>query len=166
MNKFTALIIISFLISPLPTLAAGLQASPSSLDFSVSAGQDTSKSLVISNPTADVQIFELSADEYSELILPAPRSFTLESGARKIVVVTISNQGSLKHADEKITTNLSIVSKPLSQAGLAVGAGVKIPITINIAPSPKKNIPYALPAGIIIVILALAYLVHKEKRQP
>jgi hypothetical protein len=111
MNKFTALIIISFLISPLPVLAAGLQASPSSLDFSVSAGQGASKSLVISNPTADVQIFELSTDEYSELILPAG-----EKNLREVTAFPLTSDG----RDPMMSSPSEVSKEQLEELGLEV----------------------------------------------
>lgn len=143
------------------TLAAGIEVSPEKLEFEL-AGESLTKNLIVVNPTADVQIFEVYADDFQQVIDLKPQSFTLQAGERKNVAVTLQPQ---KMPAAVISTNLSVVGKPLADSKVQVNTGVKIPLTVKTSASKAKN--FATPtlfllAGVIIV--GLSYLLRS--RQP
>jgi hypothetical protein len=59
---------------------------PDRLNLNISGFQ----TLSITNPSQDVLLFEVYADEFKDLIEITPKSFTLESGAQKKVKVGLS----------------------------------------------------------------------------
>jgi len=130
MKKFFVPVFV--LLFPILSQAAGIQVSPSRMDFAVEVNKTESKELVVLNPTADVQIFEVYPDEFSEIIKANPASFVLEAGARKTVTVTVKpfTKGNTSRI---LSTNLSVVGKPFAEARLQANTGVKIPITITAA---------------------------------
>jgi len=147
--------------------AAGIQVAPARLDFQTSPEKAASQNLTIINPTADVQLFEVYTDDFTELIKAVPTSFTLEAGAKKIVSITVDAAGQKQKANESLSTNLSVVGKPLADKQLSVGTGVKIPLTITFFPSaPNSKNHNLLFFGLAVLVLAgLAYYL-KAAKQP
>src|SRR3989338_10080047 len=84
---FTSFILYSYFLIHSAS-AAGISVSPAKLDLIVS-GFQASAQIVVANPTRDVQVFEIYADDFAENFIFNPASFTLESGERKVVLVTI-----------------------------------------------------------------------------
>ncbi len=127
----------------LPTIAiaAGIQVSPAKLDFAAAIGKSVTQNITVVNPTADVQVFEVYSDDFADAIKPMPASFTLESGGKKTVSITVDALKINSEKTGKLGTNLSVVAKPLADNKFSVGTGVKIPltITINTAPEVKNN---------------------------
>ena len=148
------------LIGLIPTFtsAAGIQVSPSSLEFDDASQSQT---LTIVNPTADVQIFEVSADEFKDAIIIEPKSFTLESGGQKKVSITIDNAA---RKDGILTTNLSVLGRPLLEERFTVNTGVKIPISIESnGNQTSESFDYKwLFVGILLVLIT-GMLIKKQK---
>ncbi len=139
---------ITLLLFPLFVSAAGIQVSPSKLDLEGEAGKSLSAEITVSNPTSDIQLFEVYPDDLEDVVSADPKSFTLEAGAKKIVKITASSQtpGILK-------TNLSVVSKPLADSRFNADTGVKIPIEITAAEKADSSVPnlnFYIIVGIII----------------
>ena len=82
MKKLLLSLLLS-LILPFLANAAGIQVFPSSLSLNVAAKGKTITSITVINPTSDVSVFEVYADDFSQNISANPSSFTLESGAKK-----------------------------------------------------------------------------------
>lgn len=122
-------LLVILLLSPALAHSGGLQVSPVKLEFKLALDQTQSQTLVVINPTADVQLFEIYLDEVQPGLKLAPESFTLEAGARRDVTVTAD--GGKFESDLTLAT-LSLVSRPLSDSRVNVGAGAKIPITIRL----------------------------------
>jgi len=159
-------VILFGLALPLLSFGAGLQISPSHLSITVSAGQEMMQKLVVANPTADVQIFEITADNYPDNIIPLPKSFTLESGARKTVIIKILSQGLLSQTNQKVVTDLSVVAKPLTADELTVGTGAKIPVEITVIQEQYKDNNKTIAMFLTITlafVLLLAFLKNKHK---
>lgn len=158
-------IVIFSLVFPLFSLAAGLQISPARLDIIMGTDQQTTENIVFANPTSEVQIFEITADDFGNRIQPWPKSFTLESGARKTITIKITSEGWQKMTSQKIVTNLSVIAKPLDKENLAIGAGAKIPVEITINQTSQNNTKKLVP--IIVIILGVAFLIAllKYKRR-
>lgn len=112
------------LMIPAAVSAAGIEVRPAELH--VESG--STAELVVANPTSDVQIFEVYADDFDSLLDINPRSFMLEAGGRKIVTVQVS----ASEFDEGImSTLISVVSSPLVDSRFQAKTGVKIPTTIT-----------------------------------
>lgn len=169
MSQKTILTILATLGIFLPLAiaqAAGIQVAPARLDFKVQTGKAVSQNLTIVNPTADVQLFEVYADDFPELIKAVPTSFTLEAGAKKIVSISI-DAGKQK-ANQSLSTTLSVVGKPLADKQLSMGTGVKIPLTITFSPSAlnSKNHNLIFFGLAILVLAGLAYYFKAIKKPP
>lgn len=152
--------------APLISLAAGMQVSPAKLEIPARAQQAATAQVVVVNPTADVQVFSAYPDDFSENIKINPSSFTLEAGARKSLTISVTPG---KNQDNLILkTNLSLVSRPLTEADFSLATGAKIPLVITVtsapAPSPigKKNI-LAITTGVFVLLLT-AYLLNKKRK--
>ena len=148
---------------PFPVLAAGLSVSPGSLDFKVVDKKTESQILVVSNPTADVLVFEVYPDEYEGLIEVKPRSFTLESGARKEVILSVDEENF--HRSQSISTSLSVVGSALAEGKSNVAAGAKIPVSVSRQDpgnQPINKTPLIIIAGILAA--AAAYQIGKKSR--
>jgi len=168
--KILAFTLIAAGAIPMLTFAAGIQASPARLDFSASQGRPASQNIIVVNPTADVQIFEVYSDDFTDIIKAQPQSFTLQSGESKTVKLTVTP--SLAQAEgQKLSTNLSVVAKPLADNQFSVGTGVKIPLSITAAGAPQSGTArLALMVALILFAVLAAglglkkYIVWKKAR--
>lgn len=168
MKKIRPLIILLGFVLPLSSLAAGLQISPTRLSFSLPPESEKTQSIIVANPTADVQIYEITADDYPNYIKPVPKSFTLESGARKEIAVTVLSQGPLSSREQKIVTNLSVVAKPLTAESLTVGTGAKIQMEITITDSigtNKTKFIFLVITLAVITVLVIGFIILKRKQK-
>lgn len=172
MKNFLILVLVLILF-PFLSQAAGIQISPSKIDFVLEADKLASKELIVANPTADIQIFEVYPDEFSEIIKTNPASFTLEAGERKVVTVT-ARSSAKENISQVLKTNLSVVSKPLVETRLQANTGVKIPLSIVMEDIIVKNeshiiSPKLFYAILIVVALGFGSITHfifkKNKRQ-
>jgi len=158
--------LIGLIALPLTVSATGLSVSPTRLDFEVVDGGKASQTLTVINPTADVMVFEVYPDEFEDAIKANPESFTLESGGRKEVSISVdvSSPLFLKEGVGGVkSTNLSVVGKPLAESKVNVGAGAKIPVTINMALA--KNSPVNKLMLIVIssaAVLAAAFYLGRK----
>jgi hypothetical protein len=146
------------LIAVSTALASGIQVSPAELKFENYSQKPASLTLTVVNPSADVQVFEIYPDDFKNIISVSPESFTLESGAQKLVAVTVKPKN-----NSYVSTTLSIISKPLAESKLQFATGAKIPLTISYEAvrSKSKNIPFIIGGGILLAVLA--YFAGKRK---
>ena len=154
------ILIIILLAVPQIGLAAGVQVSPDKLEFTTNSQQ--SKEMVVANPTADVQIFEIYPDDFERAISIKPESFTLEAGGRKKVEVSVDAS---RLSASLITTNLSILARPLADSKLKVNTGIKIPLTVAVAEQRFQKYILPLIALIIVIISFLAYWYIKKRKR-
>jgi|GEM_PF-1417249 hypothetical protein len=163
------LLLLATLAFGYTALAAGIQVSPARLDFTVFGNRQASQTLTVVNPTDNVQLFEVYPDDFTEQIKTMPTSFTLEAGAKKTVTITVlPQQGNTQNSGQILSTNLSIVGKPLdSSQPFSVGTGVKIPLNVILSPGQtgpfdkqKQEAIVLFAAGIIIAGLWSVYI-HK-----
>jgi hypothetical protein len=127
------LIAIILIFLPLAALASGIEVKPAKLELSAGPGQTATAKITVGNPTADVQIFEVYADDFADSIKLNPQSFTLEAGDSKTVEVSARGAG-----PGIFKTEISVVGKPLSDARLVAGTGVKIPLTVSTSENPAS----------------------------
>ena len=169
MIKNTLILIFALFTIPTPTFATGLSVSPARLDFVLTNNHQAQKTITVINPTADVMVFEVYADEFAEIIGANPESFTLESGARKEVNIIINAKNF--NESQSISTNISVVGKALAESKVNVATGAKIPITISIYPGvarPNFFIQYGIIilAALVIILLLIRQIHIKNKKTP
>jgi hypothetical protein len=161
------ILLLLALFVPAVTLGAGLQVNPDKLVFNINGAEPRTEEMIVVNPTADVQLFEVYADDYARLIKVNPASFTLESGARKKVLVTITPDNLPAGI---ISANLSVVSEPLISAkdqNVGINTGVKIPFTIQLSNSTEEPLWqfYGLLAlGCLVVIGLVSWLIRRRRK--
>ena len=170
MKNFLILILVLF---PVLSQAAGIQVSPSRVDLVLEENRSASKELIVANPTADVQVFEVYPDEFPEIIKANPASFTLEAGGRKTVTVT-AHIDTVENTSQVLKTNLSVVGKPLIETRLQANTGVKIPLSIiieyvGIETASNNNISSRLFYAILIVVAlgfgSITHLIIKRNKK-
>jgi LPXTG-motif cell wall-anchored protein len=129
MKKYiVAVSLVAYILSAHSAMASGIQVSPARLAFEVS-GKPQSKELVVVNPTADVQVFRVYADNFTDAFIVSPESFTLEAGQRKNVLVTVNPKR--MSANSSMTTTISVIGSPLVSGQLPVGTGAKVAVTVT-----------------------------------
>lgn len=152
------------LLLPITAIAAGLQVSPSKLEMSVT-GKPVATTLVVVNPTADVQLFEVYVSDFDKLITLRPASFTLQSGQRQNVAVSV-NPTYMPSGSGMVSTDVSIVGRPLAQSNVPVGTGVKVPLTVTLSTRRVPTTQQLVYAFAIVVAVSLgAYFTWKRKRR-
>ena len=162
--KYILLSILSFVLVPWNALAAGIQVSPEKLDFPLSETVSTQE-VVVANPTADVQVYEVTADDFAKAIEFTPASFTLEAGTRKKVLVKV-DQSKLNGA---VATNISILGKPLAESKLQINTGVKIPVNV-VAKFVWWKEQWVMIAGgiglLVLISFSAGYIARRNKKIP
>jgi hypothetical protein len=154
--KKIIIISISFLISLISysnALASGAQVSPSKINLEIT-NNTSETSLTVFNPSSGVQLFEVYPDDFENNISVNPKSFTLEAGENKKVKINVSASKNIQNS--QISTNISIISKPLSDSDFSVGAGIKVPITAIFTETKQINYFYYL-APILALFLILLF---------
>lgn len=164
--KKIQLMLLVILIFPTYSIAAGIQVSPASLNLILEESSSISQTINVVNPTADVQIFEIFADNFTDSIKPNLSSFTLESGEKKSVEIAVNTKNLKLESGTILNTNISVVSKPLTSEKFTMGTGVKIPTTITIKEkTPRQTIPYLPEAISLILIILVSVLVLKQHKK-
>ena len=165
------IIILILFLTPLITLASGMSVFPDKLTLDSAEP----KTLTISNPSKDVLLFEVYADEFEDLIELLPQSFTLEAGAQKKVRMSLdpsstakklpayeANKTRKKEGGEVLSTNISITASPLNQADANVAIGTKIPLTIHLKTIGQPNVLHTLLYTLLsAIILFCLFFWHK-----
>lgn len=167
--RFANKIIISFLLfAAASASASGVKITPPKIDLAVKINKPLSEEMTITNPTNDVQIFKVYPDDFPDIVKINPASFTLEAGEKKTAVVTVEIKDG-QNSSGALITNISVVAKPLAEAGFQANAGVKIPLSIIVSESSSSSMaPKQVYSALAIVILfgigALEYFVFRKKR--
>jgi len=150
---------------PFGVCAAGIQVSPSSLKFEIRAGEEAEKEIVVVNPAADVQIFEIFADEFSDLVKINVSSFTLEPNSKKTVSIKIDSKSKNKNPGI-YKTHLSVIAKPLLDSRFQANTGVKIPVLIvflSAGESGTRTLPFWTLYVFIVLIVGAAIILGFKK---
>ncbi|MFA6097495.1 MAG: hypothetical protein WC788_07760 [Candidatus Paceibacterota bacterium] len=161
-------IVILFLLLSVASFAgaSGIKVDPSKLEITAKTNEPISREITVTNPTSDVQLFKIYADDFSDIIKANPASFTLEAGEEKKVVITIRAAGDQKTSGI-LKTNLSVVARSLAETKFETNAGVKVPVSISILESdPVKSIPkWEYYAYVSVVALAAGGVTHFLRRK-
>ncbi|MBI2607966.1 MAG: hypothetical protein HYW51_04030 [Candidatus Doudnabacteria bacterium] len=156
---------LSALLFPSMVSAAGIDISPAKIDLETHKDQTAEQVITVANPTADVQVFEVYADDFKNLFTFTPASFTLEAGERK--TVTLSFDG--KSTDSALlSTNISVLATPLADARFNANTGVKIPTTVRISEGGNssnwvnKDLIFFGTLGLVLLYLIFRLIKAKQ----
>jgi len=176
--KLKALIVLFFVfcfLFPCSSVSAiGVGANPSFLDLELELNQLKETEILVYNIAGGPGIFQVFPDEFGQWIKIEPDSFKLEAGENKVVRVKIFAE---RPGQKK--TNLSILAVSLDRASFNVGAGIKIPLNLNVKRSKssllasalellKNNLFRAFIMGFVICLsgfFLIKYLYLKKQRQ-
>lgn len=162
-------IILTLCLLASPVGAAGIEVSPAQIEFSFPEKMtEKTVQITVANPTADVQVFEVYADDFTQSFTIQPASFTLESGARKTLAITLKKSQLPSQANLGLAGTISIVGQPLAEGRVNVGTGIKLPFTVTLVgerslpPTPWPNWLWALLGGAGISVLWVVGLLSKK----
>ena len=133
MNLTRLILILGGFFLPLAAAAVGVAVNPARLEVFGRSGQERVETILVSNPARDVAIFEIYPDEFEAMIRIAPASFVLESGDQKKVTIKIAGT-----AAGRFETLVSVIARPLSESAFNAASGIKIPLSIEVAPTEKS----------------------------
>lgn len=138
-KSFICLVVLFWLLSVDFALAVALKAQPSEFILEAPLGESLIQELIVENPDENVALYEVFPDNFSDWIKAKPASFVLEAGQSKKVAVEIQTK-------EKglFSTNLSVVAKPLSDNIIKANSGIKIPLSVKVAPVERSHFAAAL----------------------
>ena len=152
MRLILASICLAFFL-PSHAGATGLAVSPSSLTIKTGPGGTNSADFTVSNPDNQIQVFEIYADDFQNLVRINPPVFTLSPGGIKKVSVEIAGQSPGRTGSRR--TTISVVGHPLAGKGTQIAAGGKISLTITDASAGTK-----IPAqNLLVGLVALGSLI-------
>jgi len=142
------------------TQAVGIAVTPSAIEFQTNTNQEKTTILIVTNSSADVSLFEAYVDTFEDLISVRPASFILESGEPKKITLTVNAS-----QEQIITTDISIVSRPVTDNVFRAQGGVKIPLKVTIGGGQQQNMFSAAISdafrgmGYSILIIASVFIV-------
>ena len=153
---------IIFAVNTKSTAAAGFGVSPSTLDFTVKEGSESSRQLIIYNTGKES---EFSAESSSpEVVLVFPSSGTLPEGGTAIVTVTAFGK---KAGTSESEITVSVNSHENGRIGVALGAAVAVNINVikSSALSANALVGMLLSTGIVLLGITAYYVSRKKIRQ-
>lgn len=152
---------VSFVGAAASASAMGVSVTPAQIELVGRSGTHIARTITVSNPSADVALFEVRADEFDRLVRVVPSSFVLEAGASREVTVAARAA-----RDGRFSTTISISARPLGAPDFSAAAGVRVPFALAIQPSAPllasllfglRGFPLAFLLGAALVVcLALA----------
>lgn len=138
--------------------AVGLSVSPAEVFVDGVVGKPATVRVKVANTSDGIALFEAYPDDLRSAINIFPSSFTLQGGESRDVVVTVTAGRA-----GRFETAISMVTTPISSEGFRAGAGIKVPLRLNIAEGEQSFLADissalgtgALPIGVGIIVLIL-----------
>lgn len=152
--KYTILGIISSVVIGQFAYASGLSVTPSKVEHTLSAGEETVITLTIANPTQDVSLVEVYADDFERNISPEVSSFTLEAHEDRLVDVTV-----LFNDAGTYSTYISVVTKALGDRSFNARSGIKIPVDVTVTEGSVVDHNWVLYGIITFDVVLLGVLI-------
>jgi hypothetical protein len=159
--KLSALIFSAFFFFasflPLAVHAIGISVSPATLKVQTDIGKEGSARFTVSNPSKEVGLYSVYPEEFEKFITLIPRSFTLEAGESREVIVTGKwREGGI------IRTVIAVEAERLGAPALPVGGGVRLPFSFEVR-TPKSNFAAVFsasraPTSALLILTALLLL--------
>ena len=138
--------------------AVGVAVKPTQVFLEQPIGMDGRGELLVANNTSQPALYDVAVPELSEKIIAQPASFRLEPGEGRIVALT-----SRLFWPRQQRTEITVVGRSLGVQSLSAGAGVKIPLTVTVAPSPAQVRSVAGVATVCLVGIFAVQLASRKK---
>ncbi|MBU1038916.1 hypothetical protein KKC17_01625 [Patescibacteria group bacterium] len=150
-RKYFNLFFISLVLFGLApeVLAMGLGVSPTSLTIATNHQGLAKTELVISNPSAEVGLFTIAADEYADWFVFQPAELRLDPKSQQRVNLIIKPNKVGRYA-----SNLSILAYPLDNRSFNAASGIKVPFNLTVVNLPTSQWQYYLGWGLLLLALA------------
>jgi hypothetical protein len=165
MRKLLILILLvsSFFVASNQLLAAGLLVTPDKMEVQTIVKESVSQDIYIKNISQGPVIYNLYSDELTDQINIQPNFIRLEpKEIQKIRVRVKPSKVGL------YLTNIVVLAQDLNRRQFNAAAGAKVPLKIDVLPSPvsffQKNFFWVI-IGISVVILALDILIIIQRRK-
>ncbi len=142
-----------FLMAASSVSAAGLGVTPGKVAFTVSPGSTELQTLQIINQDSQASEFEvyIEGDDNGWFTI-TPSRFTLESREQREVEVELSPPITADAEEYELT--ICVVSMPPG-AQLRIGAGVKVPVHVQVTELKVMNVQWWIVSVIILACLAI-----------
>lgn len=160
---FTAAVIAVIIVNnSFAVIATGFGVSPSSLDFTVEEGSESSRQLIIYN-TGKESGFNVESSS-PEAVRVFPSGGTLPEGGTALVTVTAFGK---KAGSSESEITVSVNSHDNGRVGIALGAAVAVKLNVvkGSALSASAFVGMLLSAGIVLFGVAAYYALRKKIRQ-
>lgn len=149
-NLFVCCLAVCSLLIPGCVGAVAVKVLPSSLEIETRLGVSAKKEIIVENPDEKVALYEVYPDNFSDWIKVTPASFILESKDSKKVSLEV------KSKEQGIfSTDVSVVSRPLSERKFKASSGVKIPLEVRVFEGKERMFLASIPTKSLLYILVL-----------
>ena len=154
-QKIIITVLLSFLLVS-AVQAVGVKVKPAQLNFQSWPGIKATSEILVINTQSEPTVYQAYPDKYKKNIIIKPAEFKLEGGGSQIVKVT-----SWFYVPAIYHTALSVVALPTDVKGLVTGAGVKLPLTIQIK---GALVFWLLLALTILLVLNFIVQIRRKSR--
>jgi hypothetical protein len=160
------LIIVSpitiLLLSNSSTLALGIGVAPGKMVFDIQPGGTEVQTLHVINQSGQESEFQVYAEgEKAEWVEISPAEFLLDAQEIKSVEILIAPP--LMEEPKAHDFSICVVSIP-SDSDLRIGAGVKVPVHVQITEFPVMAIQWWIVSAIIVVVVAIGMIVWWRRK--
>ena len=146
--------------------AVGISVSPPTLELKNAANKKITGTFTVMNPSRESVVYEITNDGLLPLVI-TPITFLLEPGKRANIAIEYP-PNKLTTANYRLTTQLSILGRPLTVQPTQAASGIKLPVSISVGQvegvSTRRYDPIAV--GILLIDMLLlglfVYLVIKR----
>ncbi len=149
-----------FLITSCYATAEGFGVSPSSLEFTLRRGEESSRQLIIYNTGDEAVEFGISSQSYQ--LSFSPEQGSIPAGGSSTVIVTATGKA-LGHSSEEISMNIGGNHKE----GIGISLGTSVPVSLHVLDSGISSanpaIGIILSGGILASGLAAFYGFMRKK---
>jgi len=159
MNRLSLiLLLVTFgsLLTIESAAAVGVSVKPKTISLSIREGRPTTTEILVVNAGSQLALYQVYPDDFRDQLSVQPAEFELAPEATQLVKLTIN----VRRAGE-LSTNISIVARPLAAGGFSAATGVKVPISIAATGRPGW-IPLVL--GPVAALLLAIFVVKLKGR--
>lgn len=158
MKKFIFSLIFFFLFLP-HVQAVGLTLAPAKI--AVSYPQDKSAELVVTNISSEPILVKISPDNWTKEIVITDAEFSLMPEAKTKVKINFNFS---PHKSQIYQTNLSVVANALSPSSFNAASGIKVPVSVSIAPTKTRLVLFIFFSILFICLLVISIFYYYRRK--
>jgi len=149
--------VMGLLLCTSAALAFGIGVAPGKMEFSLRPGDTEMQTLHVINQANQKSAFQVYVEGANEeWFIITPGEFTLNAQESKSVEILIAPP--LTTAPEERDFSICVVSIP-PNSDLSIGAGIKVPIHVQVTELPVMAIQWRIASVVILAIVAVGLLV-------